>query len=106
MNCTDRQFAILSVLWARKKDMIANLAVEFGVSIRTIKEDVQVIMLDYPIMTKRGKDGGVSYMEDSKPPRKLRELEEIEMLIRLRSILSEEDMNLMDRVISRYNTPW
>ena len=36
MNRTDRQYAILSVLWVRKKDTIANLAVEFGVSIRTI----------------------------------------------------------------------
>ena len=45
VNRTDRQFVILSVLWVRKKDTIANLAVEFGVSIRTIKDDVQVIML-------------------------------------------------------------
>ena len=106
MTRTERQFAILSVLWVRKKDTIANLAVEFGVSIRTIKDDVQIIMLYHPIETKRGRDGGVSYMKDYNPPKKIQELEEIELLVRVRSSLSAEDMALMDRVISRYNTPW
>ena len=37
---------------------MANLAAEFGVSVRTIKNDIDILSLSYPIETIRGRYGG------------------------------------------------
>ena len=36
---------------------MANLATEFGVSVRTIKNDIDILSLSYPIETIRGRYG-------------------------------------------------
>ncbi len=53
MKCLDR----------RRHETMANLAIEFGVSVRTIRRDIQILSLSYPIVTARGPQGGVSVLE-------------------------------------------
>lgn len=56
----DRQIQILNTLRRRGKETAANLACEFGVSVRTIMYDVEALSLNYPIIITRGRDGGIS----------------------------------------------
>ena len=48
----------------RRSDTVANLACAFGVSIRTIKYDNEVLMAEYPIETRRGNKGCVYLPKD------------------------------------------
>lgn len=59
MSQNKRQRQILEKLCQRRHDTCANLALEFGVSERTIMRDVQELMLEYPLYTSRGKHGGI-----------------------------------------------
>lgn len=58
MTPSERREAILRVLCQRRQDKIDNLAEEFGVSVRTIKNDIEELTLAHPIETVRGR-----YME-------------------------------------------
>lgn len=58
MTPSERREAILKVLCQRRQDKIDNLAFEFGVSVRTIKNDIEELSLAYPIETVRGRYGG------------------------------------------------
>lgn len=40
---TERRDEILRVIYTRRRESIANLAVEFGVSVRTIKYDIEAL---------------------------------------------------------------
>ena len=58
MTPSERREAILRVLCQRRQDKIDNLAEEFGVSVRTIKNDIEELTLALPIETVRGRYGG------------------------------------------------
>lgn len=58
MTPSERREAILNVLCKRRQDTVENLAHEFGVSVRTIKYDIEELTLAHPIETVRGRYGG------------------------------------------------
>ena len=55
MTASERRNAILEVLCFRRFDTVANLAFEFGVTDRTIRNDILTLSLEYPIYTTKGK---------------------------------------------------
>ena len=63
MSANERRRAIIEVLCQRRYDTRENLAVEFGVSKRTIERDILALSLEYPLNTARGNGGGI-YVED------------------------------------------
>lgn len=64
MEAHERRMAIWRSLCCRGQDTVAHLADEFGVSVRTIYFDVQILSLSYPIETIRGRyKGGVKLPE-------------------------------------------
>ena len=58
MSANERRRAILQALCERRHDTEVNLAFEFGVSLRTIVNDILVLSCDYPIYTVMGGIGG------------------------------------------------
>ena len=44
MIWAERRDEIFRVIYTRRRESIANLAVEFGVSVRTIKYDIEALM--------------------------------------------------------------
>lgn len=58
MSAAERREAILWVLNTRRRDKIANLAAEFGVSEQTVRSDIGALSCSYPIVTRRGRYGG------------------------------------------------
>lgn len=64
MTASERRKEILEVLCSRRTEIIDNLAFEFNVSRRTIRYDIEILSLDYPIYTSKGNGGGV-YVDDN-----------------------------------------
>lgn len=48
MTRTERRDEILRVIYTRRRESIANMAAEFGVSVRTIKYDIEALMCLHP----------------------------------------------------------
>ena len=58
MGAAERRQLILDLLCQRRRETISNLAAELGVSERTIRRDVEMLTLRYPIETVCGRYGG------------------------------------------------
>ena len=64
MSAQERRNAIAELLYQRRHDKAENLAHEFGVSVRTIKEDFRILMQTHPFYTMQGRyDGGIYVMD-------------------------------------------
>lgn len=62
-SALERRKDIIEYLNVQRFDTIDNLSYKFGVSRNTIKNDLLILSLSYPVSTKKGTGGGV-YMED------------------------------------------
>lgn len=58
MSQFERRFRLLELLNVRRHDTYEHLALEFGVSKRTIRYDIEALMCRYPIETVCGRYGG------------------------------------------------
>lgn len=67
MNITDRRMGIINILIVRRRTTAKELAEEFGVTTRTIRNDIQALSSGYPIYTQQGGAGGIFIGEDYKP---------------------------------------
>ena len=59
MRPDERRKAIIEIHCQRRHETMKNLASEFGVSIRTICYDINILLLTYPLLTLQGRYGGV-----------------------------------------------
>jgi predicted DNA-binding transcriptional regulator YafY len=55
MGTAERRYKIMKTMCRRRYETIRNLASEFGVSMRTIQRDIEVLSETEPIYTKFGK---------------------------------------------------
>ena len=62
-SAIERRLGILEYLCKQRRDTIENLAFEFGVSRSTIKRDIEILSISYPLSTSQGKGGGVYVAE-------------------------------------------
>lgn len=60
MRPNERQKRIIELLSFRRHDTMGNFANEFGVSRDTIKRDIVTLQEEYPIVSERGYEGGIS----------------------------------------------
>lgn len=67
MNAAERRMEIISILTVRRQITAKELAEEFGVTVRTIQNDIQALSPGYPIYTKQGGDGGIFMAEHYNP---------------------------------------
>ena len=67
MNTADRRNEFVGILSVRRRTTAKELADEFGVTVRTIQNDIQALSLGFPIYTKQGGDGGIFVGENYKP---------------------------------------
>jgi hypothetical protein len=95
MGPNERRMEIIETLCHRRQDTMANLATEFGVSVRTIKNDIDILSLNHPIETIRGRyGGGVRVMDGYYLHKKYLKPEQVELLQRLSIGLSEDDLKV------------
>lgn len=100
MTPSERREAILNVLCKRRQDTIENLANEFGVSVRTIKYDIEELTLAHPIETVRGRyGGGVKVADGYYIGRKYLKPNQQELLKKLSAQLSGNDQEVMNSIL-------
>ncbi|MDI3478708.1 MAG: hypothetical protein PWQ59_2233 [Thermoanaerobacterium sp.] len=103
MGPNERRMEIIEVLCKRRQDTMSNLAFEFGVSIRTIKKDIDILSLSYPIETIRGRyGGGVKVADGYYLNRKYLKPKQQELLERLRTSLSGNDLAVMNSILKDF----
>ena len=103
MTRAERRDEILRVIYTQRRESIANLAVEFGVSVRTIKYDVEALMCLHPIETVRGCYGGCVKVLDWFFPTKTRLCaERIALLKRIAEGSSTDDLIVLNSILSQF----
>lgn len=103
MGPNERRIEIMEVLCHRRQETMENLANEFGVSIRTIRNDIDYLSLSYPVETVRGRyGGGVKVMEGFYMNHKYLKPKQQELLERLKTSLSGKDLVVMDSILKDF----
>ena len=103
MTPSERREEILNVLCKRRQDTVENLAHEFGVSVRTIKYDIEELTLAHPIETVRGRyGGGVRVADGYYIGRKYLKPAQQELLKKLSEQLSGNDLEVMNSIFREF----
>ena len=103
MEPNERRQEMMEALCLRRQDTMANLASEFGVSIGTIRNDINRLSLSYPLETVRGRyGGGVRVMDVFYMNRKYLKPEQRDLLVRLSQNLSGKDLAVMNGILQEF----
>lgn len=102
MTANERRNAILEVLCLRRFDTVENLAFEFDVSGRTIRNDILILSCEYPIYTAKGNGGGIYVDEKFKLGKSYLKDEQQELLQRLLPNLDGKDAEVMKSILNTF----
>ena len=112
MGATERRYEIMRILCRRRHETTRNLASEFGVSMRTIQRDIDILSTSEPIYTQFGKYGGIYVVEGYSMDRMYMKDAEIDLLQKLyiaagqiTSLLTNDEKTLLKLLISQYSKP-
>ena len=95
----ERRRRLITLLYERQNDTVGNLAFEFSVSSHTIRNDIRVLELEYPIYTKVGMGGGVFILDSSRLQQRWLTVRQRELLLDMCHILNEEQALLVKSII-------
>lgn len=103
MGAAERRQLILDLLCQRRKETIPNLAAELGVSERTIRRDIEMLTLRYPIETACGGMAAASGWRTgiNKAARRLTP-RQTALLRRLAAGLQGEDLEDMKQILAQF----
>lgn len=99
MNASERRMAIWNTLCMHRQVTIGFLASKYGVSVRTIRYDVEVLSRSYPIETRAGKNGGVRLADWFHPGNDILMPEQMDLLLKLQSEMEGKDAIIMRDII-------
>lgn len=90
---------MIAILYERHNDIVGNRAFEFDASFNTIRNDIRVLELKYPIYTRIGAGGGVFILDSSRLQQRWLTVEQRELLMDVCSALDDERALLMKSII-------
>lgn len=102
MTASERRNAILEVLCMRRFEKVENLAFEFNVTGRTIRNDVLILSLEYPIYTTQGNGGGIHVDENYRLGKSYLKDEQQKLLERLLPELNGKDAEVMKSILRTF----
>ena len=102
MTAGERRNAILEDLCARRFERINNLAFQYGVTERTIRNDIMILSLEYPIYTAQGNGGGIYVDKNFRLGRVYLKNEQQELLERLLPGLDGKDKEVMKAILKTF----
>ena len=102
MTAADRRMEIISILVVSGHITVRELAQKFGVSRRTILNDIVALSYGYPIYTKQEAGGGVFIMDGYKPYNNTLTFIEQERLKKMYDKAEGEDKKILERVLRKY----
>ena len=93
----------MDLLCQRRRETISNLAAELGVSERTVRRDIEMLTLRYPIETGCGRYGGGVRMADwYQQGRQRLTPRQTALLRRLAAGLQGEDLEDMKQILTQF----
>ena len=95
----ERRRRLITTLYERQNDTVGNLAFEFSVSSHTIRNDIRVLELEYPIYTKMGAGGGVFVLDSSRLQQRWLTVRQRELLMDVCGIWGDEQALLIKSII-------
>lgn len=103
MTASERRMQIIQLLCKRRQERIENLAFEFGVSIRTIKYDIEELSLSYPIYTVPGRhNGGVYIAEDYYLGKQYLSVEQLQAISSLLDKVDDDQRKVLESIITDF----
>ena len=104
MTALERREQIMQNMVIRREEKIANLALEFGVSERTIRNDIEVLACSYPIETVRGNGGGVFLDKNYHPYKMAISMKNAEILAGLKEKVNEDEWRIIEGLLKEYSS--
>lgn len=106
----ERRCEIMKILCRRRSESIKRLAIELGVSERTVRRDIDVLSMQEPIYTQTGRKGGVYVDEKYFMNRMYMTEDELNVLHKLAYIADRHDLDdgerkILHSIISSYTKP-
>lgn len=95
----ERRRVLIATLYERHNDIVGNRAFEFDASFHTIRNDIRVLELKYPIYTRMGAGGGVFILDSSRLQQRWLTVDQRELLMGVCSVLDDERALLMKSII-------
>ena len=112
MGTAERRHGIMKTLCRYRYKTMPDLALEFGVSMRTIQRDIEVLSRTEPIYTQFGRHGGVYVVDGYSMNRMYMTDTEINVLQKLYiaadenvALLTNDEKNVLGLIISQYSKP-
>ena len=102
MTASERRQAILEALSSRRFETRYNLAFEFSVNERTIRRDIEILSLDYPIYTVQGTGGGIYVDENFRLGKPYLKKDQSELLEKLLPTLDGKDADVMKSILNTF----
>ncbi len=104
-SALDRRQEILEALSDRRSETVQNLATEFGVSVRTIKYDLEILSCSVPIFTVQGNGGGVRVADGWYVGRRYLHSDQEALLRGLMDGLQPDQQRVMQSILSSFAKP-
>lgn len=104
-NTAERRQMILSILCERRTELAENLAIEFGVTTRTIYHDIEILAYSYPIITLQGKGGGIRVMDGFRLGMKYLTDKQYTVLKNISDRLSGEERTVVMEILKTFAYP-
>jgi len=102
MTASERRNAILEDLCMRRYEKVSNLAFQYGVTTRTIRNDILILSLEYPIYTAKGNGGGIYVDKNFRLGKVFLKSEQQELLERLLPGLNGKDTEVMKAILKTF----
>lgn len=94
----------MNILCRERRITTARLAAELGYTERTIRSDITVLSLGYPLQTVRGRyGGGVQLADWFNPQSHTLAPQQKELLQRIRPLLAGEDLIVLNSILVQFD---
>ena len=104
-SALERRQEILEALSDRRSETVQNLATEFGVSVRTIKYDLEILSCSAPIYTVQGNGGGVRVADGWYVSKRYLHDDQEALLRELLDGLQPDQQRIMQSILSSFAKP-
>lgn len=101
-SALDRRQAIMEALSDRRFETLENLATEFGVTTRTIQNDITVLGCSVPIYTVQGNGGGIRVADGWYVGRRYLHSDQEQLLRDLTDGLQPDQQKVMQSILSAF----
>jgi predicted DNA-binding transcriptional regulator YafY len=104
VDSNERRAEIIRILAGRRKETMCNLAFELGVTDRTIRTDITILAVNYPLVTIRGNGGCVKLAEWYWPNKNLLSQEQQQVLSQMIDKGNEQQIKVIREMLNAYGS--